>query len=70
MCVCVFITGEGESQNVIYIVYCDGRLDSHGMTERAEERLQMRDGPIVCLRGPCVVAPTDRQVCLWVLKKH
>ena len=29
----------------------DGRLYSHGMTERAEERLQLRDGPIVCLRG-------------------
>ena len=29
----------------------DGRLDSHGMTERAEERLELRDGPVVCLRG-------------------
>ena len=29
----------------------NGRLDSHGVTERAEERLQLRDGPIVCLRG-------------------
>lgn len=29
----------------------NGRLDSHGMTERAEERLQLRDGPIVCLRS-------------------
>ena len=29
----------------------DGRLYSHGMTERAEERLELRDGPIVCLRG-------------------